>query len=220
MTAPKPLTRKVGPLPVYGWVALALILFLLYRHVSSASGATSQQTPVTPNVGSAAQQPASGQGTAADNVDSGLLDALNANSAAYDKLLAALQYGTSATSGGGSNGGVPSGFGAAGGGTNATTAPTVSDVGVDPVTSLVAAPIEPSYFGAGTSSYGTAPPVDMNGNTYVGAYVGPPSPGITAPAVYALSTDTTIVGKPTPASSPDAQAALAYATKTNTPVAV
>lgn len=117
MTKPNPLTRKAGPLPVWAWAALALVAGYVYLHrAPAASGGT--QLPYTPASGSGAQQPASGQGTPADNGNSDLLNALGNNLASQDALLAALQSGGQ----GGGYGTTPSGGGTD---TAATTAPTV-----------------------------------------------------------------------------------------------
>lgn len=99
MKLPAELTRKVGPLPVWGWAALAVAAgFLLLRSRSSSA------TPVLPAASSGAQQPASGQGNPADNSSGDLLDALGANQDAANALLAAVQaagggYGSTAGSG-------------------------------------------------------------------------------------------------------------------------
>lgn len=129
MKAPRELTRKAGPLPVYAWALLALAAFLVYRHsAGSASAATAAGVPVA--AASGAQQPASGQGSPVDNSGGDLLDALGANSDAANALLAAVQAG----SGGGYGSGAGSaGFGGSSGtstaGTSAATvtAPAVTD---------------------------------------------------------------------------------------------
>lgn len=86
-------TRKVGPLPVWGWAAVILGAYLLYSRLHPAK----VETTAVPTDGTAgdgtAQQPASGQGSAADNWSGDLLDALGANSAAIDALTLQLQQG-------------------------------------------------------------------------------------------------------------------------------
>lgn len=124
MTA-QPLTRKLGPLPVYGWALAALLGYLAYHYLRVPSA---RATVVPSSAGSGAQVPASGQGSPADNASSDLLDALGRQSGSYDALLAALQSG--------------GGYGAAPGGgsgsadTSAATAPTVTDAGVSPDTAV------------------------------------------------------------------------------------
>jgi len=127
--ASNPLLRKAGPLPVYAWAGIALAIVVAYLYVRPRS-ATADATPVlfSPSIGgndqpSAAQQPASGQGTPADNMSGDLLAALGDNTSSYDALLAALQYGSFGgyggyssgygSGGGGAAGGVPAGFGVA-----------------------------------------------------------------------------------------------------------
>jgi hypothetical protein len=84
------LQRKVGPLPVWGWAAVILGAFLAYTRLSkSSSAASTDSTGVTSNdgtTGSDAQQPASGGGTAADNLSGDLLAGLDANTSAIDSL--------------------------------------------------------------------------------------------------------------------------------------
>lgn len=83
------LTRKVGPLPVWGWAAVILGAFLIYTRLSAKAGAASTDaTGITSNDGTtgSAQVPASGSGSPADNVSSALLDQLDVNTSALDAL--------------------------------------------------------------------------------------------------------------------------------------
>lgn len=131
MTKTNPLTRKAGPLPVWAWAALALVAGYVYLHRAPAAQGGAQ-LPYTPASGSGAQQPASGQGTPADNGNSDLLDALGNNLASQNALLAALQSGGQGGTGAGTSGGGTS--------TAATTAPTVVGDGA-PVDST---PVDPT----------------------------------------------------------------------------
>lgn len=84
------LSRKVGPLPVWAWAASILGLFLLYSHFHTSTGTAAAQ-PDTTAVPAAtgdgtAQLPSSGQGSAVDNLNQGLLDQLGANTASIDAL--------------------------------------------------------------------------------------------------------------------------------------
>lgn len=123
MKLPKELTRKAGPLPVYGWALLAVAAGFLYLRGRGATAAT----PVLPAASSGAQQPASGQGNPADNSSGDLLDALGANADAANALLAAVQ----AAGYGGGYGSVTGGGSSSGGGgsvsTATVTAPAVTD---------------------------------------------------------------------------------------------
>lgn len=85
------LTRKAGPLPVWAWAAVILGAYFLYTRLSSSgsSSASTDTTAVTSTDStgdSGAQVPASGGGSAADNVSGDLLDGLNANTASLDAL--------------------------------------------------------------------------------------------------------------------------------------
>lgn len=121
------LTRKAGPLPVYAYLLLAAAAwFFFLRGGSSAANAS---TPVGPASGAlSAQQPASGQGTPADNANADLLSMLGANGDSLDALLQAVQA-TSAygASGGYGSGGTGSSSAATGAGTATVVAPVVED---------------------------------------------------------------------------------------------
>lgn len=137
---PNPLTRKAGPLPVWAWGALVVAAwFLFLRAPHKASGGAS--LPYTPASSSGAQQPASGQGTPADNTNADLLNALLAGQkSSYDALLAALQYTTAAGATGAA--GVPAGFGGGGAApTSAFTAETVAPLNNAPADSLAPTPV-------------------------------------------------------------------------------
>lgn len=160
------LTRKAGPLPVYAYALIAVAVWFLFLRGGVSAGSAATGLPYTPasSTGSAAQQPASGQGSPADNANADLLSALlGSTQSSYDALLAALQYGGGGAGGfGGAS--VPPGFGAAGGGTStaALTAPTVVDAtppDATPLASVAAAP---------------PPPFSPNGSPYdpeTGAYL-------------------------------------------------
>lgn len=124
------LTRKAGPLPVYAYLLLAAAAWFLFLRGGSSTANAS--TPVGPASGAlSAQQPASGQGTPADNANADLLSALGVNGDSLDALLQAVQatsaygasgggYGTAGSSGGSS--GSPGGAGSA-----TVVAPVVED---------------------------------------------------------------------------------------------
>lgn len=154
MTAPKPLTRKAGPLPVWAWALAVVAAYLAYRHLHAGSTVDHGQTPVVPNVtgSSAAQQPSAGMGTAADNSSNDLLSALNANTAAADALLTAVQGGS------GTGGmGIAGGSGTTGSASGASTVSSTSTVTAPTVDSGVNnAPADP-YAAAVSSAQSTTP---------------------------------------------------------------
>lgn len=162
---PSMLTRKVGPLPLYGYALLALAAWFLLFHGAPAKASGGNGLPYTPASGSGAQQPASGQGNAADNGNADLLSALGDNKLSYDALLNALQgSGGYGVAGGGAGG--ASGDGAS---TAAVTAPTI-DSGTNN------APVDTSPY---ISS--TPPPYSPTNPTYIvpgvdgaGRYFQPP----------------------------------------------
>jgi hypothetical protein len=84
------LTAKVGPLPVWVWAAVILGAYLLYSRLGAQSTATTSPDAAsasTPDgTTGAAQVPASGQGGAADNLSSSLLDSIGADTASIDAL--------------------------------------------------------------------------------------------------------------------------------------
>lgn len=98
------LTRKVGPLPVWAWAAVILGAYLIYSRLQGAKAAVatgSTAVPVTDStagtVGSAAQAPASGAGTAADNLSGDLLAQLyGVNAGTIDSLTTQLLTSQSA----------------------------------------------------------------------------------------------------------------------------
>lgn len=83
------LTAKVGPLPVWAWAAAILAAYFLYSRMrppaATTTGDTASASTPDGSTGSA-QVPASGQGSPADNLSSGLLSQLGANTAAIDAL--------------------------------------------------------------------------------------------------------------------------------------
>lgn len=99
------LTRKVGPAPLWAWVAAAIVLYLVYR--SFAKGASTGTTTggalsVNPGAGTngGGSDAASGQGSAADNLSSGLLEALAGNLVDVNSSLAyALMHSSSTIEG-------------------------------------------------------------------------------------------------------------------------
>lgn len=84
------LTAKVGPLPVWLWAVAILGAYLLYAHLHPSSGSPAPDSSTAVSAGDSttggAQVPSSGQGTPADNLSSGLLDAIGANTSAADAL--------------------------------------------------------------------------------------------------------------------------------------
>ena len=77
-------TAKVGPLPVWAWALLILVAgYLVYRLTSKGSSTTSSTTDTGSSTdtattsGDTGNPPASGQGGAADNVNSDLLSQLS-----------------------------------------------------------------------------------------------------------------------------------------------
>lgn len=86
------LTAKVGPLPVWAWAAVILGAYLLYSRLGAQSKATTSPDAAsasTPDgTTGAAQVPASGQGSSADNLSGSLLDSLGADTSAIDALTA------------------------------------------------------------------------------------------------------------------------------------
>lgn len=182
------LTRKLGPLPVYAYGLLAVAVWFLFLRGGVTAGSASTGLPYTPTSGSAAQQPASGQGTPADNASSDLLSALLGNqSSSYDALLAALQYGGGA-GGGGIGGGVPGGAGGGtsgasatpGSDTSAVTAPTIeSGASSSPVASFAAdspasaAPVPVT--GALATRLGYSPSAGLTMDPATGQVYGPPT---------------------------------------------
>lgn len=187
-----PLTRKAGPLPVWAWVALALAAwFLFLRGHGAASAASGPGSDKGATAQAADQGGGGGGGTDIPQTPFPDQTAPAQTTPQADPLLASVQQ----------------------------TSP--SGDGIAPSSLAQADAAQPSYFANGTRSYGVAPAVDVNGNTYVGAYVSPPSPGVTPSAQYALGMDTTeATGLPTPASASSYQAALQYATSTKQAVAV
>lgn len=188
MTKTSPLVRKAGPLPVWGWAALALVAGYVYLHRASAQGA---QLPYTP-AGSGAQQPASGQGTPADNGNSSLLDALGSNLASQDALLAALQAG--GQSGYGGAGGGESGSGTA---TTATTAPTVVGAGV-PTDPPPAEPLVNQYAAYVAANPAPTPPDLVNQYTPSEATPGVLSGYLAYKSTLPVTGPTPIVVQPAP----------------------
>lgn len=90
------LTAKVGPLPVWGWAAAILGAYLLYTRLRPASAAVpATDTTATPDTSgdTGSQVPASGQGSAADNLNGTLLDQLGANTSSIDALTSQLLQG-------------------------------------------------------------------------------------------------------------------------------
>lgn len=137
MTAPaakgaSAIGRKVGPLPVWGWAAAAVaVWFLFLRGAAPAAASSGVQTPVGP----AAQQPASGQGTPADNLtDEQLQQLLQGQQASLDALLALLQSTSpyQATGSGGGGGSVATaGSSGAPPGSLGTSGPAAEPTGID-----------------------------------------------------------------------------------------
>lgn len=154
------MTRKVGPLPVWAWAAVILGAYLLYSHFHPSS-ATAASTPVGADPGSDAQQPASGQGNAADNLNGQMLDLLLSG---QDNLLSMLQ---SSTAGGATTTGA--GYG--------TSTP-------GPHAAALSNNAPPSSFApAGVASTPAieAPPTDQSGAPGTAAYIAATTG---APAVY------------------------------------
>lgn len=104
MAPPKPAPRsgkglasrlqaKIGPLPVWAWAAVILGAYLLYSRMRPPAATTSPDTSTastTDGTTGASQVPASGQGTAADNMSGQLFDMLGANTSAIDGLTASI----------------------------------------------------------------------------------------------------------------------------------
>lgn len=90
------LTAKVGPLPVWGWAAAILGAYLLYTHFHPAAAApATDATPAPDTSGNTGSQvPASGQGSASDNLNGALLDQLSANTSSIDALTSQLLQGS------------------------------------------------------------------------------------------------------------------------------
>lgn len=85
------LTTKVGPLPVWGWAAVILGAYLLYSRMRPPAATKTDEvaSASTPDgTTGAAQVPASGQGSSADNLSQTLLESLGANTSAIDALTA------------------------------------------------------------------------------------------------------------------------------------
>lgn len=202
MTAPKQLTRKVGPLPAWAWAAVVVGAYLAYRHYGGSGGSpTVQGTPVVPNVGSAAQQPSGGQGTPADNSSSDLLSALGANTQAADALLAAVQ---GAAAGGGL--GVAAGTGTSGGSSSAAAAAASADAPpADTTTPAPDAAASPDTTPATPTTQSQTIP--LPGIAYIETQTG------IAPAPAAVSSPTPTVVQPAPVYTEGviAQPGIAYA---------
>lgn len=114
----KSLTRKIGPAPLWVWLAVGLAgVYLLYRHTQAANAASTNSTPVTVSSGAPGVDAASpvGSDVPTDSGGNDLLAALQGLTGSYSALDAALA-GVSA-GGGGSVGGVP----ASGGGGSSST---------------------------------------------------------------------------------------------------
>jgi len=106
--AGNPLTRKLGPAPVYVWVAVAAVTFLLYRHFATGSGAGggllggSGLTGTTSNPSGSTDTGASGGGgaTAIDSLPADLIAQLFGTSAALNSQLVDALVNTNAQSAG------------------------------------------------------------------------------------------------------------------------
>jgi len=90
------LTAKAGPLPVYAWALILLAAgYLAYRLLGSSSSSSS--TPATPaaaptdTTGDTGSPPASGQGSAAGNLNDSLFSQLSGFQDSVDALTAAVQ---------------------------------------------------------------------------------------------------------------------------------
>lgn len=140
-------TRKVGPLPLWAWAAaVAAIVWLVFLRAPSAGAGTGSTSAAG---GSGAQQPASGQGTPADNLNAdALAQLLAAQKSSYDALLAALQ----STTAGGASGTTGPGYGAPGGSTvdsGSNNAPPSAAAPDGPAASGIASPYTVSDPGGG-----------------------------------------------------------------------
>lgn len=103
MNLERTLKEKKGPLPVWAWALIVAVgAFLAYRRYAGSAtspassttstptgSAVSDQTPVTS--GDTGSPPASGQGSAADNVNDTLLSQLSGLGSSVDALTAAVQ---------------------------------------------------------------------------------------------------------------------------------
>lgn len=68
------ISRKVGPLPLYAWVALAVAGYLVYRHFHGGSSSALGDTAANVDTGSGTFVPASDQSTgSADSGSAGML---------------------------------------------------------------------------------------------------------------------------------------------------
>lgn len=98
------LTAKAGPLPVWGWAVLAVGGYFLYQHFKGSSASTSTSgTPASASTDTGAVSGTSGQGNAADNVNSNLLAALLQESQSAQDALTQALYATYAGGSGSSS---------------------------------------------------------------------------------------------------------------------
>lgn len=115
------LTKKLGPLPVWVWVATAVGTYLAYRYFTTASSASSQTTPASTDTSGTVGTPTDTSGLGGGSVTgstpdtsgyqaySDLVSQLESQNA---NLLTAIETGL----GGGTTGGAGSGGGGGGGG--------------------------------------------------------------------------------------------------------
>ena len=76
-----PLTHKLGPAPVWGWLLAILGAYLIYHYLKGGGGGspTLPATTGSGGGGTASDSGTSGQGSAADNVNAALLAAFGQN---------------------------------------------------------------------------------------------------------------------------------------------